>query len=79
MAFFRSRASVGSTNFDNRSFRLNDECNLNVYDRALAERVTAVFEADLKRARRITLAAWQERPWHEKLQERFAALFSSQL
>jgi len=30
--------SVGSTNFDNRSFRLNDEANLNVYDAAFAQR-----------------------------------------
>ena len=28
--------SVGSTNFDNRSFRLNDEANLNVHDAAFA-------------------------------------------
>ena len=39
--------SVGSTNFDNRSFRLNDEANLNVYDAAFAARQTGVFEQDL--------------------------------
>ena len=49
--------SVGSTNFDNRSFRLNDEANLNVYDAAFAQRQTAVFEADLQRSRRVTLEA----------------------
>ena len=38
--------SVGSTNFDNRSFRLNDEANLNVYDPAFAARQSAVFEDD---------------------------------
>jgi len=79
MIIDRQLVSVGSTNFDNRSFRLNDECNLNVYDRAFAARATEVFEADLKRARRVTLQAWQERPWHEKLVEHAAALFSSQL
>ena len=41
--------SVGSTNFDNRSFRLNDEANLNVYDAAFAEQQTLIFEADLKK------------------------------
>jgi cardiolipin synthase len=71
--------SVGSTNFDNRSFRLNDECNLNVYDRAFAERVTDVFEGDLKRSKRITLQAWQDRPWDERALEHVSALFSSQL
>ena len=34
----RQLVSVGSTNFDNRSFRLNDEANLNIYDAAFAER-----------------------------------------
>jgi cardiolipin synthase len=75
----RLLVSVGSTNFDNRSFRLNDECSLNVYDRAFAERATAVFERDLERAKRITLEAWQERPWTEKAEERVSALFASQL
>jgi cardiolipin synthase len=67
-------ASVGSTNFDNRSFRLNDEANLNVYDREFAARQTADFEADLKRARRITYEEWINRPWSEKFTERFFAI-----
>lgn len=71
--------SVGSTNFDNRSFRLNDEANLNVYDAEFAARVSAVFEQDLKRARRITYEAWQARPWHEKVLEHASSLLSSQL
>lgn len=71
--------SVGSTNFDNRSFRLNDEANLNVYDSDVAARVTEVFEADLKRARRISYEAWQARPWQEKLLEQASAVLSSQL
>ncbi len=75
----RLMVSVGSTNFDNRSFRLNDEANLNVYDADFAQRVSDVFEDDLKRTRRITLAAWQHRPWHEKMLERASALLSSQL
>ena len=75
----RLLVSVGSTNFDNRSFRLNDEANLNVYDAAFAARLTAVFEKDLQKTRRITYEAWQQRPWHEKLLERTSALLSSQL
>ena len=71
--------SVGSTNFDARSFRLNDEANLNVYDRDFAARQTADFENDLKKSRRITYEEWQGRPWHEKAKERFFALFRSQL
>jgi cardiolipin synthase len=75
----RQLVSVGSTNFDNRSFRLNDEANLNIYDPAFAERVTAVFEQDLQRARRITLEMWQDRPLREKLLEKASALLSKQL
>ena len=66
--------SVGSTNFDVRSFRLNDEANLNVYDTAFARRQTEVFEADLKQSRRITFEAWRDRPWSDKLREHTLAL-----
>ncbi len=71
--------SVGSTNFDMRSFRLNDEANLNIYDAQFAKEVTAVFEQDLLRTQKITLAMWLNRPWHEKALENIAATFSSQL
>jgi cardiolipin synthase len=71
--------SVGSTNFDNRSFAVNDEANLNVYDAAFAQRQSAVFDEDLKRSRRISLEEWENRPWREKLVERASAILSSQL
>jgi cardiolipin synthase len=70
---------VGSTNFDNRSFRVNDEANLNVYDKAFAERLEDVFESDLTRTRRITYEMWQKRPWRQKLLEKVSSLVSSQL
>ena len=71
--------SVGATNFDNRSFRLNDEANLNIFDTTFAARQTKVFEDDLSRSRRMTFEAWSNRPWQEKLKERLALLFESQL
>ena len=71
--------SVGSTNFDNRSFRLNDEANLNVYDTDFARRQTAIFEEDLKNARQVTFQASTSCPWKEKLTERLALQFGSQL
>jgi cardiolipin synthase len=71
--------SVGSTNFDNRSFRLNDEANLNILDPGFAAEQVKVFDRDLTRARRITLEAWRNRPWTEKLKEHSAALLRSQL
>jgi cardiolipin synthase A/B len=69
-------ASVGSTNFDPRSFHLNDEANLNVYDRGFASELTRVFEEDLKRCKRVTLRDWEGRPALEKLRERAAALLA---
>ncbi len=71
--------SVGSTNFDVRSFRLNDEANLNVYDAGFAARQTGVFEQDLKQARRITFEQWKARPFMSKVHEHFWALFGSLL
>jgi cardiolipin synthase len=71
--------SVGSTNFDNRSFRLNDEANLNIYEREFAARQIRDFEADRKKSRRITLEEWENRPGTEKAWEQFLALFGPQL
>ena len=71
--------SVGSTNFDNRSFRLNDEANLNVYDADFAARVGSVFERDLELSRKMSHERWIARPWREKLLENAAALLSAQL
>ena len=71
--------SVGSTNFDNRSFALNDEANLNIYDREFAKRQVRIFEEDVSRARRITFEEWDNRPWREKLGELAASIVRSQL
>jgi len=72
-------ASVGSTNFDDRSFRLNDEANLNVLDAGFAQEQTRVFAEDRGRSREVTLQAWLRRPLWERLQERWATLVRSQL
>ena len=71
--------SVGSTNFDNRSFRLNDEANLNIFDATFAERQTRIFQDDLQRSRQVTFDAWAARPFREKMKERLALILESQL
>lgn len=71
--------SVGSTNFDSRSFSVNDEANLNVYDAAFARRQSEIFEQDRQRSRLITHDEWLNRPWREKITDFFASLLSSQL
>jgi cardiolipin synthase len=70
---------VGSTNFDDRSFQLNDEVSMGVLDPAIAAQLKAAFEADMRFARRVNLKAWSERSvWH-KLQDGVAYLGRSQL
>ena len=71
--------SVGSTNFDNRSFRLNDEANLNVFDDAFARTQAEIFAEDLTRAREVTLEEWRSRPLTERLEEMVAWVLRRQL
>lgn len=61
-----SFVSVGSTNFDERSFRLNDEANLNIYDSGFAAAKIAIFAQDLARSRQVTLQEWQDRPLRQR-------------
>ncbi len=71
--------SAGSTNFDTRSFRLNDEANLNIYSAEFARQQVDVFNADLARSRRVSLQEWQQRPLVEKVLEQAASLLGAQL
>jgi cardiolipin synthase len=71
--------SVGSTNLDGRSLRLNDEANLNVLDRDFAADQTAMFAADRAKSQQVTLERWRKRPLLVKARERLAGLLRSQL
>ncbi|MBI4327283.1 MAG: cardiolipin synthase B, partial [Chloroflexi bacterium] len=71
--------SVGSANFDNRSFRLNDEANLNVFAPDFAAEQVRVFEEDKAKSREITYAEWQKRSVWKRLMETVTAPFRSQL
>ena len=71
--------SVGSTNFDNRSFRLNDEANLNVLDENFAQLQLNIFESDWLKSSQITYEQWLKRPFGEKVLEKVSTIFNSQL
>ncbi len=71
--------SVGSANFDDRSFRLNDEANLNVFSADLALEQVKLIEEDMAQSRRMVLKRWARRPLMRRLYEQFALLFRSQL
>ena len=66
---------VGSANFDNRSLELNDELNIAVFDRTVAERLTSDFERDLKNSKRLSLEEWRSRPLHIRGREKMWSLF----
>ncbi|HEX2928484.1 MAG TPA: cardiolipin synthase [Candidatus Binatia bacterium] len=65
-------ATIGSTNFDNRSFALNEELNLTVHNGAFARRLEEIFHEDLRHAKQITYEDWDSRG----LEEKFFELFS---
>lgn len=69
-------ALVGSTNLDPRSFRLNFEFNLEVYDQEMVARLCQHISAARKQSRELTLAEIQERPLGTKLVDAAAKLFS---
>lgn len=60
---------VGSTNFDNRSFGINDEVNLAIRDAAVATRFEHDMALDLEQSRRISLDEWKHRPVTERATE----------
>jgi cardiolipin synthase len=69
---------VGSTNFDNRSFGLNDEVNVAVRDQAMAARLEEDFHRDLENCKQITYEHWSNRSLKERLLEPFFQLFDRQ-
>jgi cardiolipin synthase len=68
--------SVGSANFDDRSFRLNDEANLNVLDRDFAARQIQLFDEDLTRSKKIDYNQWRHRPLMERIFEPLSMLLA---
>jgi cardiolipin synthase len=62
-------STLGSANFDNRSFKLNLEANVNVYDRGFAQNLKNVFQTDLKDCTQLTLSAFESRSFWQKSKE----------
>jgi len=79
LIFDRLMVSVGSTNFDQRSFELNDEASLNVYDPRFAAHMTAVFERDQAKSAVFSLERWRARSPFQKLGEVILLPIRSQL
>ena len=72
-------ATVGSTNLDRRSFELNEELNLVVYNPDIARRLEGVFEADLRGSREVTYEAWKNRGIVSRFLEALSLPFRDQM
>jgi cardiolipin synthase len=71
--------SAGSANFDNRSFRLNDEATLNVFNDEFAREQAKVFAKDRGQSRQMTLEGCRRRPLTERLEELVGRMVRHQL
>jgi cardiolipin synthase len=69
-------STVGTLNFDNRSLVFNDESNLVTLDPALGARLDAIFLEDMRYSKEMKLDEFRRRPWHQRVMEKGAVMFS---
>jgi cardiolipin synthase len=72
-------SSIGSAHLDNRSFRINDETNVNIFDAEFGSTLAAMFDSDLAQAELWTMERWLERPWHQRVRGWLARLICAHL
>ena len=72
-------STIGTTNFDNRAFALNEENNVCLYDRAVAAEFEAVFARDLAACDRVEMESWRARGFGSKVVEFCASLIKEQV
>lgn len=72
-------STVGSINFDDRSFTINDEVAVNIIDRQVAAELLKSFNDDVSRSQPLTVEKFQARGWYVKIADHFCGLFRSQL
>jgi cardiolipin synthase len=71
-----SLSIVGTANMDMRSFELNFEVNVILYDEKISKKLRSTFFDDLKDAKKIDAKKWNLRPAYKQLPEKLARLFS---
>ncbi|MFA9457686.1 cardiolipin synthase [Halalkalibacter sp. AB-rgal2] len=70
---------IGTANFDKRSFHLNHEINCLIYEKAFVQKVLHTLEYDMQRSERLTLKAYEKRPFIHRSKEKIATLVSGLL
>lgn len=71
--------TIGSANFDNRSFSINDEVTVGILDRKVAAENTRVIEGDIKHSKPLTRDEFESRPSYIKVLDHICGWFRSQL
>jgi cardiolipin synthase A/B len=71
--------AIGSTNFDDRAFEINDEITIGFLHQSLARELELIFERDLKDCVELDLESWSRRGLFHKLKDHFFYLFNEQL
>ncbi|WP_299224506.1 cardiolipin synthase [uncultured Psychroserpens sp.] len=71
--------TVGTCNFDNRSFNINFEINALIYDSEKSEALKAQFIQDIESSEIIDIERWKNRPKIKKLKESFSRLWAPML
>ena len=69
-------STIGSTNFDFRSFETNFEANAFIYNKEFTTELEKHFWEDLANSREIKLEEWRHRPWHFKIRESLAHIIA---
>lgn len=72
-------ATIGTTNFDNRSFAHNEETSISICDRTLASSLASDFGNDVSISNRVTLEQWQRRGLLQRSRELAASLLREQV
>jgi cardiolipin synthase A/B len=78
MVVDRRWITLGTANFDNRSFAHNEESNVCVFDKRVAEELHAVFLDDLSGCERVAFDRWRRRGLTARAQELVAAFLQEQ-
>jgi cardiolipin synthase len=72
-------STVGTANFDNRSFTLSEETNVCFHDAALVQQVSDIFLADLADCQKVELSEWRRRGTWQRMKEQLASLIEDQV
>jgi cardiolipin synthase len=70
--------TLGSVNFDNRSFSINDEVNINVVDPGVVNAFLVGYNDDLRHSKPLTATEFAARPFWQKIIDQAAGVFRSQ-